>query len=156
MSKQMQPDEIQLIRKAKSIILRYARNSCRAFIDPAVVKDYLLCANAVNEASTGREQFRALFVDSQHRLIKDEILFEGTIDAAPVYPRVVVKSALDCNAAAVILAHNHPSGLAEPSQADRNITKRLKEALEMVDIRVLDHFVIGGDSIVSFAERGIL
>lgn len=156
MPKQMQPDELAIIRKAKSIITRYARNSCRAFTDPQAVKDYLLCANAVNEASVGREQFRALFIDSQHRLIKDELLFEGTIDSAPVYPRVVIKSALDCNAAAVILAHNHPSGIAEPSQADRKITDRLKTALETVDIKVLDHFVIGDNGVVSFAERGIL
>ncbi|GEM76037.1 RadC family protein [Vibrio sagamiensis] len=101
-----------------------------------------------------REAFYILFLDSQHRVIKDEILFEGTLDAASVYPREVVKRALHHNAAALILAHNHPSGIAEPSQADRRITRRLIDALALVDIRVLDHFVIGDGESVSFAERG--
>ncbi|MGO1296242.1 MAG: RadC family protein [Vibrio sp.] len=101
-----------------------------------------------------REAFYLLFLDNQHRVICDEVLFEGTIDAASVYPREVVKRALYHNAAAVILAHNHPSGIAEPSQADRRITTRLADALGLVDIRVLDHFVVGDGDVVSFAERG--
>ncbi|EKF9988748.1 DNA repair protein RadC [Vibrio cholerae] len=101
-----------------------------------------------------REAFYILFLDNQHRVIRDEILFEGTIDAASVYPREVVKRALHHNAAAVILAHNHPSGVAEPSQADRRITERLRDALGLVEIRVLDHFVVGDGEVVSFAERG--
>ncbi|EKO3779832.1 DNA repair protein RadC [Vibrio metschnikovii] len=101
-----------------------------------------------------REAFYILFLDNQHRVIQDEILFEGTIDAASVYPREVVKRALQLNAAALIFAHNHPSGIAEPSQADRRITQRLVDALQLVDIRVLDHFVIGDGEVVSFAERG--
>ncbi|TXY10382.1 RadC family protein [Vibrio mimicus] len=101
-----------------------------------------------------REAFYILFLDNQHRVIRDEILFEGTIDAASVYPREVVKRALHYNAAAVILAHNHPSGVAEPSQADRRITDRLRDALSLVEIRVLDHFVVGDGEVVSFAERG--
>ncbi|MGR5353066.1 RadC family protein [Vibrio sp. DNB22_19_2] len=101
-----------------------------------------------------REAFYILFLDNQHRVIKDEILFEGTLDTASVYPREVVKRALHHNAAALILAHNHPSGVAEPSQADRRITRRLIDALALVDIRVLDHFVIGDGESVSFAERG--
>ncbi|GAJ72175.1 DNA repair protein RadC [Vibrio sp. JCM 18904] len=101
-----------------------------------------------------REAFYILFLDNQHRVIKDEILFEGTLDAASVYPREVVKRALHHNAAALILAHNHPSGVAEPSQADRRITRRLTDALALVDIRILDHFVIGDGESVSFAERG--
>ncbi|AMG03368.1 RadC family protein [Vibrio mimicus] len=101
-----------------------------------------------------REAFYILFLDNQHRVIRDEILFEGTIDAASVYPREVVKRALYHNAAAVILAHNHPSGVAEPSQADRRITDRLRDALSLVEIRVLDHFVVGDGEVVSFAERG--
>lgn len=88
-------------------------------------------------------------MDNQHRVIRDEILFEGTIDAASVYPREVVKRALHHNAAAVILAHNHPSGVAEPSQADRRITDRLRDALGLVEIRVLDHFVVGDGEVVS-------
>lgn len=101
-----------------------------------------------------REAFYILFLDNQHRVIKDEVLFEGTIDAASVYPREVVKRALHHNAAALILAHNHPSGVAEPSQSDRRITRRLTDALGLVDIRVLDHFVVGDGEVVSFAERG--
>ncbi|HDZ9638042.1 TPA: DNA repair protein RadC [Vibrio cholerae] len=101
-----------------------------------------------------REAFYILFLDNQHRVIRDEILFEGTIDAASVYPREVVKRALHHNAAAVILAHNHPSGVVEPSQADRRITDRLRDALGLVEIRVLDHFVVGDGEVVSFAERG--
>lgn len=102
------------------------------------------------------EVFAALFLDNQHRLIAFEELFRGTLDAASVYPREVVKQALKHNAAALIFAHNHPSGVAEPSQADRQITERLVRALGLMDIRVLDHFVVGDGVPVSFAERGWL
>ncbi|MGF1724502.1 RadC family protein [Photobacterium nomapromontoriensis] len=103
-----------------------------------------------------REAFYVLFLDNQHRVLNGEVLFEGTIDAASVYPREVVKRSLELNAAALILAHNHPSGVAEPSQADRRITRRITDALALVDIRVLDHFVVGDGEITSFAERGWL
>ena len=103
-----------------------------------------------------REVFAILFLDSQHRVIKFEELFQGTLDAASVYPREVVKAALACNAAAVILAHNHPSGLPEPSRADRTLTETLRAALSTVEIRVLDHLVIGTEGRVSMAERGWL
>ncbi|WP_198266529.1 RadC family protein [sulfur-oxidizing endosymbiont of Gigantopelta aegis] len=102
------------------------------------------------------EVFAALFLDNRHRVIKFEELFRGTIDGASVYPREVVKTALEHNAAALIIAHNHPSGVAEPSTADERITLRLKEALALVDIRLLDHLVIGDGEVVSLAERGIL
>jgi len=102
------------------------------------------------------EVFAALFLDNRHQVIKYEELFYGTIDGASVYPRVVVKKALQYNAAALIIAHNHPSGIAEPSAADESITLRLKEALALVDIRLLDHFIIGDGNIVSLAERGVL
>ncbi len=101
------------------------------------------------------EVFAALFLDQRHRVIAYEELFRGTIDGASVYPREVVKKALQHNAAALIFAHNHPSGVAEPSQSDKNITSRLRDALALVDIRVLDHFVVG-DEVVSFAEQGLL
>ncbi|KLN65552.1 RadC family protein [Vibrio sp. VPAP30] len=101
-----------------------------------------------------REEFLVLFLDNQHRVICEEALFQGTIDAASIYPREVVKRALEHNSAALILAHNHPSGIAEPSQSDRRITRRVSDALALVDIRVLDHFVVGDGEIVSFAERG--
>lgn len=102
------------------------------------------------------EIFCCLHLDNRHRLIAFEELFRGTIDGASVYPREVVKQALARNAAAVIVAHNHPSGIAEPSQADELITHRLKEALALVDIRLLDHVVVGDVSCISFAERGLL
>jgi len=101
------------------------------------------------------EVFAVLFLDQRHRVIRFDEMFRGTIDGASVYPREVVKKALEYNAAAVIFAHNHPSGVAEPSQSDERITQRLKEALGLVDIRVLDHFVVG-DDVISFAERGLL
>ena len=102
------------------------------------------------------EVFAMLLLDSQHRLIKYRPMFYGTIDSASVYPRVLVQQALLDNAAAVILAHNHPSGIAEPSQADKSITKRVIDAFSLMDIKVLDHFVIGDGVAVSFAQRGLL
>ncbi|WP_404357060.1 DNA repair protein RadC [Methylotuvimicrobium sp. KM1] len=101
------------------------------------------------------EVFVCLFLDNQHRVIACDELFRGTIDAASVYPREVVKTALQYNAAALILAHNHPSGISEPSQADKSITDKLKAALALVDIRVLDHFVVG-ETVYSFVEHGLL
>lgn len=102
------------------------------------------------------EVFACLFLDNRHRVICFEELFFGTIDGASVYPREVVRRALKHNAAAVIFAHNHPSGIAEPSQADITITQRLKESLGLIDVRVLDHFVVGDGSPISFAQRGLL
>lgn len=104
----------------------------------------------------GHELFCCLFLDNRHRVLRFDELFRGTIDGTSVYPREVVKEALSVNAAAVILAHNHPSGVAEPSQADERITKRLKAALELVDIRLLDHLIIGDGRATSLASRGML
>lgn len=103
-----------------------------------------------------REVFAMLLLDSQHQLIAYREMFKGTINAAAVYPRELIKQAMDDNAAAVILAHNHPSGAAEPSQADIQITQRIKQAFALVDVAVLDHFVIGHSHAVSFAQRGLL
>lgn len=103
-----------------------------------------------------REVFAALFLDNQHRLIRYEELFQGCISQCSVHPRQVVERVMNLNAAAVIFAHNHPSGIAEPSDADRHITERLRRALELVDVRVLDHLVIGEGHPISFAERGWL
>ena len=100
--------------------------------------------------------FACLFLDNRHRLIRFEELFRGTIDGASVHPREVVRQALAHNAAALILAHNHPSGVAEPSGADRQITRRLVDALALVDVRVLDHLVVGRGEAFSFAEQGLL
>ena len=102
------------------------------------------------------ELFCCLYLDNRHRVLRFDELFRGTIDGTSVYPREVVKEALGVNAAAVILAHNHPSGVAEPSQADERITKRLKSALELVDIRLLDHLIVGDGAATSLASRGLL
>ncbi len=103
-----------------------------------------------------QEVFAVMFLDSQHQLLAFEEMFFGTIDGASVYPREIVKKALSHNAAAVILAHNHPSGITEPSQADMRITERLQAALELIDVRVLDHFVVGNAEVLSFAQHGLL
>ena len=102
------------------------------------------------------ELFCCLYLDNRHRVLRFDELFRGTIDGTSVYPREVVKEALSVNAAAVILAHNHPSGVAEPSQADERITRRLKSALELVDIRLLDHLIVGDGRATSLASRGLL
>ncbi len=102
------------------------------------------------------EVFGCLFLDNRHRIIAVRELFQGTIDGASVYPRVVVQQAMEVNAAAMVFFHNHPSGVAEPSHADEAITRRLKDALALVDVRVLDHFVVSAGESVSFAERGLL
>lgn len=123
----------------------------QALKDPSAVRRLLQARLRDRE----HETFAALFLDNQHRVIAFDELSQGTIDGASVYPREVIKAALRHGAAAVIFAHNHPSGVAEPSAADRALTERLKAALAQVDIRVLDHFVVG-EQVVSFAERGWL
>jgi DNA repair protein RadC len=102
------------------------------------------------------EVFGALFLDNRHRVIRVAEMFQGTIDGASVHPRVVVQRALELNAAAIVFFHNHPSGVAEPSHADEAITRRLRDALALVDVRVLDHFVVAAGETVSFAERGLI
>lgn len=119
---------------------------------PDVTAKYLKLKLAEREY----EAFCVLLLDTRHRVIEYVELFHGTVDGASVYPREVVKLALAHNAAAVVLAHNHPSGEPEPSEADKRITQRLQEALRLVDVRVLDHLVIGGEHHVSFAERGLI
>lgn len=122
----------------------------RAFSRPA---DAARCFRA-RLASLDHEVFSCLFLDTRHRMISYQALFRGTIDGAAVYPREIVKQAIDCNAAAVILGHNHPSGDCEPSEADRNITLKVSNALALVDIRLLDHLVVSREGHVSLAERG--
>jgi DNA repair protein RadC len=107
-------------------------------------------------ADDNEEVFSVLFLDSKHRILAYERLFSGTVDSASVYPRVVVKRSLKWNAAALILAHNHPSGSVEPSEADKVITRRLKDAMSLIDVRVLDHIVVGFEGWCSMAERGWL
>lgn len=131
-------------------ILESRLRTTKAFTSASDVKQF--CQLQI--AHEKDEHFCCMFMDSQHRLIAFERLFSGTVDGASVYPRVVVRRALELNAAAVIFTHNHPSGLPEPSHADISITQRLKNALNLVDIRVLDHIVVGTESTVSIAERG--
>ena len=119
---------------------------------PAAVRDYL----RLKMQALPHEVFMALFLDAQNRVITIEELFRGTLTQTSVYPREVVKRALHHNAGAVILAHNHPSGVAEPSHADETLTQALRQALALVDIRVLDHFIVAGSAVLSFAERGLL
>ena len=119
---------------------------------PAAVRDYL----RLKMQSLPHEVFMALFLDAQNRVITIEELFRGTLTQTSVYPREVVKRALHHNAGAVILAHNHPSGVAEPSHADETLTQALRQALALVDIRVLDHFIVAGSGVLSFEERGLL
>jgi DNA repair protein RadC len=119
---------------------------------PAAVRDYLRLRIGALE----HEVFLALLLDSQHRVLKTIELFRGTLSQTSVYPREVVKAALAANAAAMIFAHNHPSGVAQPSQADELLTRQLREALALVEIKVLDHFIVAGNQCLSFAERGLL
>jgi len=122
------------------------------FTSPEHVRDYLRASLRDRQA----EVFCVLFLDNRHRLIRFEECFNGTIDGASVHPREIVRKAMHHNAAAVILAHNHPSGIAEPSQADISLTSRLKDALGLVDVRVLDHFIVGDGLPISFSERGLM
>src|SRR5207247_5842717 len=119
---------------------------------PGAVRDYL----RLSLHDRGHEVFVCIFLDAQHRVIACDELFRGTLAQTSVYPREVVKAALAHNAAAVIFAHNHPSGVAEPSRADELITQALKQDLALVAVRVLDHFVVAGSALVSFAERGLI
>lgn len=123
-----------------------------ALTSPGAVRDFLRLALGGRE----HEVFVCLWLDAQHRVIRAEEAFRGTLTQTSVYPREIVKAALSLNAAAVIFAHNHPSGVAEPSQADQLLTRNLKEALALVEIKVLDHFIVAGAQALSFAERGLL
>ena len=139
---------LELARRALAQPLRAA-----PVVDaPQQVKDYV----ALQLGQRPQEVFAVLFLDGQHRLIATEELFHGTLGQTSVYPREVVRRALHHNAGAVVLAHNHPSGMAEPSRADEFLTQALKSALKLVDVQVLDHLVVGQGQVVSFAERGLL
>ena len=140
---------------AKELLARALRQQVRpgdAYADPAHVRDYL----RLRLAGLPHEVFRVMLLDAQHRLIDDVELFRCTLTQTAVCPREIVKLTLARNAAAVILAHNHPSGVAEPSRADRLITTNIVKTLDLVKVRVLDHFIIGAGDVLSFAERGWL
>lgn len=139
---------VEMARRHFSEILQ--RGS--ALENPEQTRDFLI--SRLRDYSF--EVFSCLYLDNRHRVIQFEELFRGTINGASVYPREVVKKALGHNAAAVIFAHNHPSGVAEPSAADRRITQQLSDALALVDVRVLDHVVVGDGTTISFAERGLM
>jgi DNA repair protein RadC len=143
------------LQAAAEISRRQLSQSLRAgplLASPKATRDFL----SARLRDLEHEVFCCLYLDKRHRLIQFEELFRGTIDGASVHPREIVKLALQKNAAAVIVAHNHPSGIAEPSHADEMITQRVKEALSLVDIRLLDHIIVGDGISVSLAERGIL
>ena len=142
----------EIIEHALRILEARLRRGDVMLNSPAAVRDYL----RLQLADCEHEVFVVLFLDSQIRLIAYEELFLGTLTQTSVYPREVVKAALRLNAAAVIFAHNHPSGVAEPSRADEMLTTALKQALALVDVRTIDHFIVSGTATVSFAERGIL
>jgi DNA repair protein RadC len=139
----------EVLHAARNVLAKRVRRGTK-FSAPQAVREFL----TVKLGHLEHEVFMVILLDNQHQLIEACEMFRGTIDGASVYPREVVKEALTHNAAAVIFAHNHPSGVPEPSAADRALTERLKAALAVVDIRVLDHFVVGGESVISFAERG--
>ena len=145
----VKPEEI--VSTAATILLDELTNR-EALTSPTDVAQFLQLALAQEK----NEVFSAIFLNNKHKVLSFETLFTGTIDGAAVYPRVVVQQALACNAAAVIFAHNHPSGCCEPSRADQQITKRLSDALALIDVRVLDHFVVSRSEWVSLAERGMV
>ena len=141
----------EVLSQARRVLSQRVRRGA-TMSSPQAVKDHL----RLEIGGLEHEVFCVLFLDAQHRIIVLKQMFRGTVTQTSVYPREVVKEALAQNAAAVILAHNHPSGAPEPSRADEYLTQTLKTALALVDVRVLDHLVVGGGDVVSFAERGLL
>lgn len=146
----LSPYAQRTIRRAINLLEKYLRQPGIPFTSSTAARDWLRLQLTAQE----REVFMVLYLDNQHRLLKSETLFAGSVNHVQVHPREVVKSALRFNAAAVVLAHNHPSGDPEPSKADRQMTDKLKEVLGLIDVKTLDHLVVGQDAIVSFAERG--
>ncbi len=153
----LEPSELNDVEKRSVVtlamsVLANRHRPGRTLGSPEETRNFL----RLRLADHRNEVFGCLFLDNRHRIIAVRELFQGTIDGASIHPRVVVQQAMEANAAAMVFYHNHPSGVAEPSRADEMITRRLKEALALVDVRVLDHFVISGGESVSFAERGLL
>jgi DNA repair protein RadC len=144
--------EQEIVEKAMAILESHMRNPGVVLTSPAMVRDFL----RLRLAGKQYEVFVVIFLDAQHRVIEVVDLFTGTLTQTSVYPREVVRACIEKNAAAVMFAHNHPSGIAQPSRSDELLTRNLKDALELVDVTVLDHFVVGDTAIVSFAERGLL
>ena len=148
-------EELAPLLAARELMRRWIAEGLKqqeSFASPVAVKEYLRLAFA----GQSYESFVALYVDAQNRLIEAEEPFRGTLTQTAVYPREIVKRALHWNAAGVMFAHNHPSGVAEPSRADEFLTATLKNALALVDVRILDHFIVAGTTVTSFAERGLI
>ncbi|MBN8449488.1 MAG: DNA repair protein [Candidatus Accumulibacter sp.] len=148
----MTPAELAIIRRAMRLIESRLRHAGEAMTSPTLVKDLL----RLRMAGLEREHFDLLLLDAQNRLVHVETLFVGTLTQTSVYPREVVKLALRFNAGAAIICHNHSSGFIEPSRADELLTGELKKALSLVEVRLLDHFIIAGNDVLSFAERGLI
>jgi DNA repair protein RadC len=153
----LKPSDLNDVEKQSAVtlamkVLAIKHRAGRPLSNPEVTRDYL----RLRLADYQNEVFGSVFLDNRHRIIAVRELFQGTIDGASIHPRVVVQQALSMNAGALVLFHNHPSGVAEPSHADEAITRRLKDALALVDVRVLDHFVVSAGESVSFAERGLI
>jgi DNA repair protein RadC len=144
--------QVQAVLEMSRRALRETLDRGPALSSPQAVRDYL----RLRLQGRTHEVFVAVFLDAQNRVLEVEELFRGTLTQTSVFPREIVKRALHFNAAAIIFAHNHPSGVAEPSRADEALTQTLKHTLALVDVKVLDHFVVGGDSAMSFAERGLI
>jgi DNA repair protein RadC len=142
----------KIINQAMTILMGRLQQTGEAMSAPSVTANYI----KLKVAALEHEVFGTLWLNTQHQVLADEILFRGTISSAAIYPREVVKAALACNAAAAIFYHNHPSQVAEPSHADIAITSQLVNALSLIEVRVLDHIVIGGMNHASFAERGLI
>jgi len=141
----------EIIRAARSCLARRVVKGA-VLQSPGATRDFIL----VELSERSHESFCVLYLDNRHRVLSWQEIFRGTIDGASVYPREVVKEAISRRAAACILVHNHPSGVAEPSQADELITRRLRDAMALVDIRILDHLIVAGTTVLSMAERGML
>ena len=148
---ELSPADQRIVKRALSLLEKHLREPGAAFTSTHAIRDWL----CLQMAGLEREVFKVMYLDNQHCLLECETLFPGTLSHTAVHPREVVKSALRYNAAAVIIAHNHPSGTTDISQADRYITQRVVTALALVEVRVLDHLVVGNE-VVSFAERGWL
>jgi DNA repair protein RadC len=149
---QLQNDDDQIINKALAILKSRMQKSGEVLNSPATVKNYL----KLTLGNVEHEIFTCVFLNAQHAVIESIEMFRGTVTQCSVYPREVCKQALALNACAVIFAHNHPSGALSPSESDKMLTTALKQALALVDVRVLDHFIIAGTETMSFAERGLI
>lgn len=145
-------EQLSIVNQAISILDQTIINREFSLTSPDLVRNYLRLKLEKKE----REIFAVIFLDNQHRVIEYNEMFSGTISAAAVYPREILKRSLELNSAAIIIAHNHPSGKANESQADKMITERIQTALGVVDIRLLDHIIIGSGEMVSFAEKGFI